>query len=559
MLPFATIPSLHLRTLALVGALLVCCACTPDERKPPAPTPTNHTLTILHTNDIHASFGGLTDKGLTCYAALCENGRGGYARLDQAVRAVRAKTPDALFLDAGDIFQGTLFWVQHKERMPAALVDTLGYQAIIPGNHEFDEGADTYLRLINAIKTPVLGANLRFAPGTAHPVKPFTIIERKGRKIGIIGVVTPETPALSSPGPTVQFDDVKATLRKTVAELEAKGINIIVALTHIGLEHDRTLAREIDGLDIIVGGHSHSLLSNSPELRKQAHGPYPVVEKAPNGAPALVVTAYTDCVYLGKLEVEFDTKGIARAWQGEAMPLDDATLKTMNAPAPNVKIVQQVNDFAKPVKALMNATIGFIKADTSEGLPLEEPNIRVCRRQECRTGNIMADALRLTAFDDVQIALFNSGALRSALPQGRVTHGHVLGTLPFRNTPVKTRMRGDMILQVLEHGVSRYREDDGRFLQVSGLRYAFAPANPVGSRITKVEVLGMDNQWHALDLSAYYMIATQEYMARGGDGYTMLEPLQWHKGNRLASEILGLFIETHSPVEARLEERIIIQ
>ena len=550
---------LRVRVLALVGVLLVCCACTQDKPVTPSPTPAKHTLTILHTNDTHASFGGLTDKGLTCYAALCENGKGGYVRLEQAVRAVRTKTPDALFLDAGDIFQGTLFWVQHKERMPAALIDAMDYQAIIPGNHEFDEGADTYLRLVNTIKTPVLGANLRFAPGTPHPVKPYTIFEREGRKIGIIGVVTPETPALSSPGPTVQFDDVKEILQQTVTGLEAKGINIIIALTHVGLEHDRALAREINGLDIIVGGHSHSLLSNTPELHNPAQGPYPVVEKTPNGAPALVVTAYTDCIYLGKLEVEFDTKGIAHAWQGEAIPLDDATLKTMNAPAPNTGIVQQVNDFAKPVKALMNATIGFIKADKSDGLPLEEPNIRVCRRQECRTGNIMADALRLTAFNDVQLALLNGGALRSALPQGRVTHGHVLGTLPFRNAPVKTRMRGDILMQVLEHGVSRYGEDDGRFLQVSGLRYAFSPANPVGSRITKVEALGMDNQWHALDLSEHYMVVTQEYMARGGDSYTMLEPLQWHKGNRLASEVLGLFIETHSPVEARLEGRIKIQ
>jgi len=553
-------PWRYARYLVLVAALALVWACAP--RKPVAewpPAPVDYTLTILHTNDTHSNYGGTTDKGMSCYAALCEGGKGGYVRLDQAVRAVRGETPGALFLEAGDIFQGTLFWTQHKERMPKALVDRLGYQAMIPGNHEFDDGAETWLRLINSIKPQVLGANIHFSSDMKNRVKPYIVLEREGRKIGIIGVVTKEVPSLASPGPNLRFSDEKQALQKTVAELEAQGVKIIIALTHIGLEEDKRMAREIDGIDLYVGAHSHSLLANNPELRDRADGPYPVVEKTPNGAPVLVVSAYTACLYLGKIDLGFDSQGIVRDWQGEPISLDEATLKAMKAPAPNAEMVRLINSFAKPVNKLMSTTIGSIKADLAEGNPLEEPNVKLCRRVECRTGNIAADALRVVPFDDVQITLLNGGALRNSLPGGAITPGHVLGTLPFKNTPVKARMSGEMLVQALEHGVSSYGEDEGRFLQVSGLRYAFNPAKPAGSRVTRVEVAGKDGQWSPLDPGASYVVSTLDYIARGGDGFTLFDSLQWEEGDKLDNDVLRHFIEQHSPVEAKLEGRITVE
>ena len=562
-MPFATIMkrhAFHAKCLAILVMFIFAWACTPVKPvKDLPPAPVDYILTILHTNDTHSSFGGITDKGMTCYAAMCENGKGGYVRLDQAVRAIRQHTPDALFLEAGDIFQGTLFWTQHKERMPLALVDTLGYEAMIAGNHEFDDGEDTYLRMVNKLETPVLGANMSFRPGIAHRVKPYTIVERAGHKIGIVGIVQPDTPALSSAGPDVQFGNAQAALQKAVAELESQGINIIVAITHLGLEDDKKIARQVNGVDVIVGAHSHSLLTNNPELQEKADGPYPVVEKTPNGEPVLVVTAYTACIYLGKLDVGFDSQGIVRSWQGEPIVLDDATLRAMNAPAPNAAMVRIVNDFAKPVTRLMSSQLGFIKTDLAEGLPLEKSSVKECRQVECLTGNIVADSLRTVSFDDVQIVLLNGGSLRNSLPSGKVTAGHVIGTLPFQNTAVKAKMSGEIILQALEHGVSNYNEDEGRFLQVSGLRYAFAPARAEGSRITKVEVQGNNGQWQALDPKTTYVVGTQDYMAKGGDSFNMLKSLQWEEGDKLSNDVLRLYMEKHSPVEAKLEGRITVQ
>ena len=553
-------PIFHVRYCLLLVILAVAWGCAPiqpEKRLPPAPV--DFTMTILHTNDTHSSFGGVTDKGMTCYAAMCEDGKGGYVRLDQAVRAIRQGKPDALFLEAGDIYQGTLFWTLYKEKMPLTLVDMMGYQAMIAGNHEFDDGTDTYLRMANRLKTPVLGANLRFRDGLESKIKPYIIEERDGRKIGIIGVVTPETAHLSSPGPDTTFTDVKEALQKTVAELETQGVNIIVAITHYGLQNDKELARELDGVDVIVGAHSHSLLSNDPTLQDRTEGPYPVVEKTPRGEPILIVTAYTACIYLGKLEVGFDKNGIAKTWQGDPIPLDDTTLKAMNAPAPNAKLVRLVDDFAKPVEKLMDSQIGFIKSDLAEGIPLESPNVKICRQEECLSGNVAADAMRKVSFDDVQIALVNGGGLRNSLPSGKITPGHVLATLPFQNTAVKTSMSGEIIKQALEHGVSTYGEDEGRFLQVSGLRYVFDPSRKVGDRVTSVDVMGTDGKWSSLNPKASYVVASVDYIAKGGDGFVMLKALDWGEGDKLINDVLRLYLENNPLVKAEREGRITVK
>ena len=548
------------RFLALITVLVLAAACSHAQLDKTSLFPAaDFTLTVLHTNDIHSAFGGITDKGFICYAAMCEGGRGGYVRLDQAVRAIRKDNPDALFLDAGDNFQGTLFWTQYKERVPMALVDKMGYQAIIPGNHEFDEGWPVWLRLVDALKTPVLAANISFDPRPDSPavdkIHPYIILERSGRKIGIVGLLTEETPAQSTPGPGIIFSNVKKALEAAIAELTARNVNIIVALTHIGLENDRLLARAVNGVDIIVGAHSHSLLSN---YDGKAEGPYPIVEKTPDGATVLIVTASTACTYLGHLDAGFDRNGVVREWRGRPVLLDQSTLKSLDAQKPDAGLAKLIDDFAAPVREMMTTTIGTIHAAGKDGLPLEASSVMECRRVECLSGNIAADSLRAVPFKDAQIAIVSGGTLRTSLPGGAVTPGHVLGTLPFQNTPLITMMPGAVLLQALEHGVSKYGEDEGGFLQISGLRYAFNPSGKSGSRVTRAETMDKDGQWQPLDNNALYRVVTLDFLARGGDGFSMLTLLKWEEGDKLASEVLRIYLERHSPVEAALQDRISI-
>lgn len=549
------------RVALLLGMLAIVSACaqvqSPKELLFPS---ADFSLTILHTNDTHSMFGGTTDKGFACYAALCEGGRGGYVRLDQAVRAIRKDNPDALFLEAGDIFQGTLFWTLHKERVPATLVDKMGYQAIIPGNHEFDDGWATWLRYVDALKTPVLAANVSFDPRPDSPamdkLQPFIVIERDGRKIGIVGLVTESTPLTSTPGEGISFNDAKKTLEDAVAKLIAQDVHIIIALVHLGLENEKRLARAVDGVDIIVGAHSHSLLSNTDD---KAEGPYPVVEKTPDGTPVLLVTASTACAYLGKLDVGFDAQGVVTEWKGGPILLDQATLDAINAPKADSELAQLIDDFAAPVAEMLTSTVGTISAQGKDGLPLEDPNVLECRRVECLSGNTVADALRFVPFPEAQIAIINGGALRTSLPGGPVTPGNVLGTLPFQNTAVTAKISGATLLQALEHGVANYGEGEGGFLQVSGMRYAFNPAKESGKRITKVEVMNKKGQWRALDPKASYQVVTLDFIAKGGDGYAMFKPLQWDEGDKLTHDILRVYLEQYSPVEVSIQGRIIVQ
>jgi 5'-nucleotidase len=535
---------------AVLAAALLLTACATQTAAPEK----DFTLTLLHTGDVHGAYGGQTAEGHSCYQPKCPGGKGGSVRLDQAVRAIRRQAPDALLLDSGDQFQGTLFWTEYKEAPTIDVLNKLGYTATLPGNHEFDDGNKPFLNLVKSLKNPVLAANLSFDPPQdgGERIRPWVVVDVKGRKVGIIGVANEETPTLASPGPEARFSSQNDAVRKAVAELTRQGVDIVVALSHIGLDNDRRMAKEIAGLDVIVGGHSHSLLSN---LLKNSEGPYPIVEKTPEGKPAIIIANFIGGPHLGRIEASFDEAGVPVAWVGEPIVLDDNTLKVMNAPAVDEEMVALVEKYAVPLRKKMEEPVGRIDSTVREGLPLETPRVTVCREVECLSGNVVADSLLKIPFPDAQVVLLNGGTMRSSLPSGAVSAGHVLGTLPFQNTPQIGSLPGSVIRQALEHGVSTYGEGGGRFLQVAGLRYTFDPKKPAGERVVKAEVQ-VSGQWRPLDAKASYRVVASDYLTRGGDGFAMLVPFEWKEAQGLMAEILRVYLERHSPLEAREEGRI---
>ncbi|MGI6655414.1 MAG: bifunctional metallophosphatase/5'-nucleotidase [Desulfobulbus sp.] len=511
------------------------------------------TLTVLHTNDTHGNWGGLTQDGRICYAALCENGSGGILRAQQVIRAVRRENPATLLLDAGDQFQGTLFFARHKGAMAAEVLNSLGYDAFVPGNHEFDEGCDHFVDFIRALDTPVPAANLSLGPKAETTFPPWLVVERQGRRIGLIGLVNPDTPNLSSPCNTAVFDAVEAGLRRAVDELRHKQVDIIILITHLGLAEDRRLARSMDGIDIIVGGHSHSVLSNSDT---DAAGPYPVVENSPGGEPVLVVSNGYGQITLGRLNVVFDAAGVAQSWDGGPIPLDDATLQAMQAPPVDAGLATMMANRAEPVQKMLNEPVGRITAESAAGAPLETPSVLRCRVEECRSGNLVADALRHYWQGKADVALLGSGTLRNPLPTGAVSTGDILASIPFANTLMLLTMDGATLLAALEHGLARYEEGKGRFLQVSGLRYSFNPHNAPGSRLVTAEITGTNGTWLPVRDRSVYRVAISSFQAKGGDGYSMLAGLKGKDSELSLSDVLRLYLQSHSPVPVRLENRI---
>ncbi|MGI6638883.1 MAG: bifunctional metallophosphatase/5'-nucleotidase [Desulfobulbus sp.] len=553
------ISSLALRSLArllLVLLLVVLPGCAVKQAEQSEST-TLH-LSILHTNDTHGNWGGYSEDGRICYTALCEKGSGGILRADRAIRAVRAQAPATILLDAGDQFQGTLFFTHHKEAMAAEVVNGLAYDVFVPGNHEFDDGCEAFARFVRALQVPVLAANLSFAPGTRAESKasfmPWIITKQQGWRIGLVGLVNPDTANLSSPCNEARFGAAKDALHKAIEELQAQDVKIIILITHLGLADDRQLAREVEGVDVIVGAHTHSLLSNT---NKNAVGPYPIVETSPAGEPVLVVSNGYALKTLGRLEVVFNAQGVAQNWSGEPIVLNDVELEKLQAPATNPQLVEMMQRRAEPVQNMLTEPVGTIVADTGQEQALESPSILQCRIGECRSGNLVADALRQYWHGSADITLLGSGTLRNSLPAGPVSTGDIIAAIPFENNLVLAEMDGATLLAALEQGLSRYEEGKGFFLQVSGLRYSFKAENARGSRLLSAAVPDKNGTWQPVQANATYRVSTSSFQARGGDGYHMFTDLDWHDSEQNISDVVREYISTHSPLPVQLEERII--
>lgn len=541
--------------LLLLAFSLSACAVRPEPDPP-------FSLTLLHTNDVHAEYGGMDADGRSCETAICDAGTGGIIRLHQAISALRRDAPETLLLDAGDQFQGTLLFTLHREKIVADLANVMAYDAMVPGNHEFDDGCDRFFSLVRSLDAPVVAANLFVSKDMAPDVNidPWIIIEKQNRRIGIIGLSNPDTPRIAASCVETEFGDAVVALRKAVVELENQGVNIIIALTHLGLERDLALARQVTGVDVIVGGHTHSLLSNAASDAVDAEGPYPVMVSSPAGEPVLVITAASRLTRLGRLEVTFDSGGRATQWRGDALILDDAALEALQAPPPDPVLVRKMVDYAALAQSLRKIVIGRINREnfgpgSSDPGPMERA--RMCRRGECLTGNIVADALRNMLKQDVQAALINGGGVRGVFPDGAVTAADVLSVLPFDNQVVIADMPGHVLRAMLEHGLSGFENREGRFLLPAGLRYAFDPDQPVGNRLIAVSIQDKNGKWQRVDPDAVYAIATLSYLAQGGDGYVMLTPLDWKNTGILAQDMVNAYIRQKYLLFPRIEGRVV--
>jgi 5'-nucleotidase len=472
------------------------------------------TLSILHTNDIHSRVDQVAPTGSFCTPQNAAQDRcvGGYARLATKIRELRAARPNPILLDAGDVFQGTLFYTLSKSDAVKPFLNALGYDAMTLGNHEFDDGPAELARFLDGLSVPVVSANVDVArePRLAGRWSSSRIVEVGGQRIGIIGLTTAETPVSSSPGPTIGFLAHAQTLRREVAALQAVGVNKIVALTHVGAAEDAALAAAVDGVDIFVGGHSHSLLHNGADPRKE--GPYPVVVRTPSGAPALIVHAFYGGMFLGDLQVVFDAAGVATSWTGDTIAMD---AKVARDPA----IQAMVDRMAAPIAELRGRQVGVA------AVPLDGSSDN-CRFRECNFGNLIADAmLRAAAPRGARVAIQNGGGIRTSIPAGPVTLGQVLEVLPFSNMLATFDLSGADIVAALEQGVGRAdnprNEGTGRFPQVAGLRFSFEPGKPAGGRIRSVEIRGADGSFAPIDPAASYTVVTNDFLRKGGDGYAM--------------------------------------
>lgn len=494
-------------------------------------------LCVLHQNDLH-SHHDPDSRGVGGTARLAT-----LFRQQRALAATQGRT--TITIDAGDQFVGSLFYTHWRGAAELAVMNAVGFDAMALGNHEFDHGPATLGRFVRAAPFPILAANLDVSnePELAGHVHPSTVIEREGLRIGIVGITLPETPATSSPGPNLRFNPALPALQAEVDRLRASGIATVIALTHVGLPADRALVAASRGLDLVVGGHSHTLLANG---LSGAEAPTPQVVADADGrlVPIVQIGAYGRCI--GRVDLALDAVGRAAAFKADA-------LEGARDIAPDAAVEAELTRLAAPIAAMRAEVLGQAAAPFP---------ITGCRLAECGLGNLVADALLAAARPQGAVAaITNAGGLRTALKQGQVTRADVTAVLPFGNTMSVVTLSGAALRGVLEHALSREPEAEGsgRFPQVAGLAVRFDPARPVGARILRLALRGADGSERVVEDGSDYRIATNNFLRGGGDGYALLraEARDGYEASEPLDEIVADAIEAARTVAPRLDGRLL--
>jgi 5'-nucleotidase/UDP-sugar diphosphatase len=489
-------------------------------------------MRVLHTNDHHARIEPVLSGG--------EPVHGGVSRRKTLIDGVRnSETLPVMLVDAGDVFQGTLYFNEYSGMADLEFYNAMGYEAMAIGNHEFDKTQFELANFINAATFPVLSANINI--GAASPlsglVKPYTIIEKGGKKIGIFSLTAQDTPELAlGARDNLEFTDPIAAAQAQVAALQAQGVFTIIGLTHVGIRVDREIARQVSGISMIIGGHSHTPMG---PMDNAGDPPYPELIVAPDGKPVVVVTDWEWGRWLGDMTLSFNSAGTVIDIQGnptEVLPSLDADQGFEN----------RIAVLSAPLDTLRSTVIG----STSVELDGARSNIR---SQETNLGNLIADALLdATRSRGAQIAITNGGGIRTTIPAGPITVGQVLEVLPFGNTLTTVDITGAQVIEALENGVSQVEDGSGRFPQISGFSFTFDPARPSGSRVTSASYNGA-----AMDPNATFRVVTNNYMLSGGDGYTVFaQGSNQLDSGLLMADVVQVYITANSPISLAVDGRI---
>ncbi|KAI9008090.1 Metallo-dependent phosphatase-like protein [Gaertneriomyces semiglobifer] len=481
----------------------------PNPTSTPAPPAIKkNSMTVLATNDIHTHLDQFNSGGTDCREKdiVANKCYGGAARIQHVVNEFRSKNDNVVLLDAGDQFQGTLFFEVFGGRASADIMNQLGYSAMSLGNHEFDKGVDTLVEFVKELDFPVVNSNIDMSTAPALSdagVKPYTILEEYG--VGVIGYITNTTASITTGAKDIVFRNPAPVVQEYIDELHAKGIKRIICVSHNGYDHDQYLAQNTRGISLIVGGHSHSLLHSNSSL-EQWVGPYPTKVTNLDGKSTYIVQSHRYGDYLGHVQLEWDpvTHDLVNL-TGESILLDQAV--PIHEPT-HLK----VQEWKKAFEQLTKQIVGFATADF--------PNDG-CKAGECAIGNLIADSM-LDAQRSVggQIAFTNSGGIRAGISQGNISYADVITILPFGNLLVQFDYTGAEVKQLLERvaaGVTEAGLPVVSIPQWSGIQWSYNPALPAYSRVVSADLINADGTREPIDASKTYKMVTSDFVTGGGD------------------------------------------
>jgi 5'-nucleotidase len=441
-------------------------------------------LTILHTSEHHGN--------LLPFDTRTARGVGGVAARSGLIARIRQEERHVLLLDSGDILIGTTMSSAFRGEPDILAMNLMGYDAMAAGNHEFDYGLEHFRRLRSLAKFPIISTSIR---GRGQEIAPMFVIKRVGgmRVLIFSGIDEYTFPDTIHPNVVrdLEYFDAIGSARGLVRGL-ASQVDLIVALTHMQTDQDLALAREVPQIHAIVGGHTEGF----DGLLTAAGGrPVEVLENP----PTVFVKTHRLGATLGRLDLTIEGGRVRRAVARNLPVTSDI------APDP------QVAALVKEYEARLQARFAEVIGRAAVLLDGERENVR---SRETNLGNLIADLMR--EYARAEVAIMNGGGIRGSFAEGPITLGDAFRVLAFDNTVVVLRVTGAQLREALENGVSQVEAGGGRFPQVSGLTFTFERGRPAGQRVTDVRVGGAP-----LDPARLYLLATNDFLAGGGDGYAV--------------------------------------
>lgn len=475
-------------------------------------------LVILHFNDTHARVKSVEKDGVVTGV--------GFDRIAQYKQDLLKENPNVLMLDAGDTLHGQPIATLSQGESIVKILNLMGIDAFTPGNHDFNYGFARLQELEKMMNFPIVSANVMDKSGK-EVFKPYVIKEMDGFKVGIFGLSTPETSYKTNPKnvETIDFTDTIAAAKKAVEALEKENVDVIIALSHLGLDQgDDTsdkVAEAVDGIDLVIDGHSHTTLEEGRMVKNTLIASTGEYDKA-FGIVTLKIANGEVTEKSAKLMAAADTKDIV----------------------PHPDVVALLADIDKGLNEILSEKIGT----STVMLDGARENVRT---KETNFGQLVADAM-LDA-TGAEVALTNGGGIRASIEAGDITKNHIVTSFPFGNYLVTKEVKGKDIKAALEHGLSKYPEQNGGFPHVAGITFTFNTANPAGSRVSDLMVGGSP-----VDMEKAYLFVTNDFMAAGGDGYTMLKPYATVNEYAAFDEILVNYIKKMGTISTTLVPRMTV-
>lgn len=580
------------RVMALLAALLAVAACSaprPPQPEPPAGQGGAFELTLLHINDHHSHL----DESAVPLMLDTGGGRrervqvaaGGFARVASAMKELAAQSAAAVVkIHAGDAMTGDLYYSLTDGQADADLMNTVCFDAMTLGNHEFDHGDAALKRFIDRLhgggcRTPIVSANVRFGPDSAlHPakapgyVRPSVVVEREGRRVGLVGItVADKTRSASRPDPGTEFLDEAASAQAEIDALTRQGVDIIVLQSHYGYSRELALARRLRGVDAIIGGDSHTLLG--PDGLKTygmtPMGPYPTRATDLDGNPVCVAQAGQYAYVVGELRLRFDDAGRVMSCEGrphiligddfrraqggqaaldatekQAIAADVARSGALRITAPDAEAEKALAphrarklEYGSVIVARVEETLCARRVPGPRGDRSRSSQGDACNgsaRVTMHGGDVqqlVAQAYleQARSYFAADLALINAGGVRIDLPAGPLTVKDVHTLLPFKNTLVQLKIPGALLRAALESAIDAAlgpAQSTGAFPYAAGMRWTLDAGRPKGERLQDLEIRDGKGSYAPFDPDRVYSIATIDFIADGKDHYTPFKQLK---------------------------------